>query len=241
MMIFFDGTFWSRHFCDVYVTHINRYCEILISRILSGFNSIAEEGDEIAERKLETIGKAVGPDADTGSLYEAALDYMIDSSIALYSVYQTILNSSLPILYHMYEQQLLDFYRRQLLPKYEEDNLKELSLHKVRQQLMTGGVDITTFASWTRMEELRLIANTVKHAEGKSAIELRKVRPDLFGQLVGDVKSGDNTSSSGRIPSSLRLPLSGRDLFVTIDDITTYQEAVVGFWHELGVAITRRN
>jgi hypothetical protein len=33
---------------------------------------------------------------------------------------------------------------------------------------------------WARIDELRLVANSVKHAEGPSAQQLRELRADLF-------------------------------------------------------------
>jgi hypothetical protein len=42
------------------------------------------------------------------------------------------------------------------------------------------GIDLASLAAWAKIDELRSVANSVKHAEGGSARQLRQVRPDLF-------------------------------------------------------------
>ena len=46
--------------------------------------------------------------------------------------------------------------------------------------ISTVGISIEEFRSWNDLEELRLVCNAVKHAEGGSAKALEKIRPDLF-------------------------------------------------------------
>jgi hypothetical protein len=44
----------------------------------------------------------------------------------------------------------------------------------------TLGLDLSSLPSWPVIDELRLVANVVKHGEGDSAEKLRETRPELF-------------------------------------------------------------
>src|SRR5437762_1347744 len=83
-------------------------------------------------------------------------------------------------------------------------------------------VDLTQFPQWPVVNELRLVANTTKHAEGSSAEDLRLIRPELFqNPIVRNV--GLASSPVMHIPVSL--PLGGDGLYVTNDDFHRYQTA----------------
>jgi hypothetical protein len=101
--------------------------------------------------------------------------------------------------------------------------------------MMAGGIDVTMFSSWAKVEELRLVANTVKHAEGDSAQKLYNLRPDLF-QHPRITEIG---LSFGQNAPRVFLPLAGEDLYVSIADVGQYRDALLGFWSELGNAMER--
>jgi hypothetical protein len=86
--------------------------------------------------------------------------------------------------------------------------------------------------SWPVLNELRLVANSVKHAEGGSADELRKLRPDLFQHPAVP-------SELQRIlpPGPIHLPMMGEDLFVSPEDLQRYKDALANFWREFGAAL----
>jgi hypothetical protein len=59
---------------------------------------------------------------------------------------------------------------------------KALSLSgwEAETKLRSLGIDVAKFPEWKSVMELRLVANCVKHAEGRACEELDKLRPDLF-------------------------------------------------------------
>jgi hypothetical protein len=81
------------------------------------------------------------------------------------------------------------------------------------------------------MDELRLVANVVKHGEGGSATELRKRRPDLFvyPSLKGQVDPIETLS--------VEATLFGQDFFVTKEEFEAYHKGSVAFWTELADAL----
>ena len=82
---------------------------------------------------------------------------------------------------------------------------------------------------WAKVEELRLLANTVKHAEGPSARELRRLRPDLF---VPPVIKGSPLEKHA-LRRATEIPLGGTDLFVTEADLEKYRDAIRQLWESL--------
>jgi hypothetical protein len=93
------------------------------------------------------------------------------------------------------------------------------------------GLDLSTLSSWPLLEELRLVANVVKHGEGGSAGRLRKIRPDLF---VYPTLRKDRTGVSRlRVETTL----FGQDFFVTKEEFERYHKGSVAFWAELADAL----
>ena len=80
--------------------------------------------------------------------------------------------------------------------------------------------------------ELKLIANTIKHAEGPSAGKLYKIRPDLFSNPI--LQDESRMMTKRWVVSK---PLFGEDLYITLDDFTLFVEAVKGFWSEFAEII----
>jgi hypothetical protein len=129
-------------------------------------------------------------------------------------------------LFHLFEQHAAELRLRAL-----RGHPKEISLKHVIQWLKKdAGVDLETFGNWdTIYDELRLVANAVKHAEGKSAAQLRLKRPELLMHP----KEREGLARKNLIRFPVRKPLFGEDLYITPGDFCRYAEAVVGFWSEL--------
>src|ERR1700674_2668882 len=92
-------------------------------------------------------------------------------------MYQATLNLFSAGLFHVIEQQLADLTRDAAIEKEVSDTKLEVvvSWYKKNCQL-----DLMQFSSWSVIEELRLVANTTKHAEGSASKQLRTKRPELF-------------------------------------------------------------
>lgn len=71
-------------------------------------------------------------------------------------------------------------------------------------------------------DELRLVANTVKHGYGDSSRELQERRPEMFqNPLIRD------HVRFAPIPASVCTPMAGDDFWVTPEDIDIYFDAVI--------------
>ncbi|WP_027364123.1 hypothetical protein [Desulfotruncus alcoholivorax] len=70
---------------------------------------------------------------------------------------------------------------RELLTKDAESGSISLYFNEVKECFkFHNNYDIESMKCWEKIKELRLLVNVIKHAEGKSADRLRKIRPDYF-------------------------------------------------------------
>ena len=88
------------------------------------------------------------------------------------------------------------------------------------------GIDLTTQGFWPTLHEL--VANVIKHGEGRSAEELRTVNRALF-DFPG---THDLMTPMGHSP--VAAPLAGGDIYVTDADLGRYFDAVLRCWEWLG-------
>lgn len=230
----FDGRFWADHFRLIFTKQISHFCAAVESRFLPTFNSLEAEAKQAEDAEWERLGQFVDPEyADEETLAEQALNAGIDYYSSMDAVRQTLINLSVASLYHLFEQQLLFFHRRQVLHPREENEKELIKIKEFKTRLSDAGLHIETLKSWAKIEELRVVANTIKHAEGSSAEKLRQLRPDLFTHPQLRDTAGFDSSSMSRV----YLPLAGEDIFLTVADLRAYCTTLLEFWEEFGAAI----
>jgi hypothetical protein len=144
--------------------------------------------------------------------------------MAMRDAQQALLNGLAVVLYHHFEQTMIAFLRQDLLPGEERDDQKLFSLREAIRRIAGLGIDCKRFASWQKLDELRLVANTAKHAEGPASKELQQLRPDLFPPpLLGEPGEMNPLYSS----------LAGQAFVLSAADLDAYLEAASFFWQNL--------
>ena len=229
----FDGRFWEEHFRTVFARQISYFCAAVETRLLPTFDSSAEEGEQATSAEWERLGQAGASDStDPSDDADQADQVGVDHFLLLEGVRQTLINLSVAALYHLFDQQLMVFHRRQVLHPRDENNAALMKIAELKARLSSKGVDIGSFRSWSKVDELKAVANAVKHAEGHSADEVRRMRPDLFTppHLRGSATPDPSVER-------VYLPLAGEDIFLTVNDLRQYCSVVLEFWEELGAAI----
>lgn len=213
------------------------FVENVQGRLLPTFHDIESEAEKVQEQEWNRLcSSCSSPDIDPADLAEKARDAGIDYYMMVSGVKQSILNVSATSLYHLFEQQLLFFLRREILHPSEENNIDLIRISIFEERCLQHNIDVEKFSSWQTINEMRLVANTVKHAEGKSAIDLRKIRPDLFRNPILET-FGPKLSGNFR---RLYMPLAGEDLYLSIEDLKKYGEAIGRFWDEMISAMYER-
>lgn len=182
-----------------------------ISRLLSAFASIEAEANAVSESAFEDYRRIAG-ERDMGDFVDAAQDQGIQYYQTLAQLKQGVTNLLATGLYHLFEQH------------YE----------RVRNVASKRGITIPTresLSAWPKLDELRLLANTVKHAEGGSAEQLRERRPDYFIDPI--IRATPMAKWHTENPPRLENPMGGGDLFVSEADLSEYRDAIRLFWEEL--------
>ena len=231
----FNALFWARYFQAEFVPQIRAITDALEKRVLPGFENIEEESNQVSEETWKKFMSMPGTgDEDPADFAEAAEQAGVSHYLLLDGIRQGMLNLFAVALYHAFEQQIMLFHRGEVLKPAEENDHALLTHSEFQSRLARSGVYIKTFSSWAKIEELRLVANVVKHAEGNSAKRLHTLRPDMF-QKPHLVQLELPKTRNSRIFQ----PLVGEDLYVSLTDIHDYRETLITFWQELSDAMQR--
>lgn len=219
--------FWVGAFQKEFVPALKVIVNVLEERLLPTLENeiIDAEANRVEEEAWERY--RLMPGTGNEDPVFKAMNVGFSHYIIMHGIRQGAINLFAVALYHAFEQQVMEFHRKNMLYKGEEDDLKKFNLSEFQKRIALYGIIVSTFSSWPKVYELRLIANTVKHAEGNSSQKLRDIRPDIFRNpaLTPDFHS----------PEFYRVkqPLIGEGLYVSLQDIKDYCAHLVQFWEEL--------
>lgn len=189
-----------------------------------------EEMANAVERETykELMSRPVGEDYSGDGSDEA--EYAHDAGISFYEnitdMYQATVNLFAAGLFHVLEQHLADLTSDGAIDIDGSDTALQNVVDWYKQHFQ---VDLAQFPSWSLIEELRLVANATKHAQGPAATKLRSIHPELFQSPL--TRMYDPKAPVFHTP--LALPLGGEGLYVTGGDFRNYQKAVLGLFEWL--------
>lgn len=233
-----NASFWHRYFQSMFQPHLERMLDVLEQRLLPTFDRIEAEATALQEKTYnDLVSMPLDPDTvDESMLAEAAFEAGYKHFSGMESVRQALVNSFAPMLYHTWEQQLLDFHRREVLDPREQRDNRLLQVKVLQKRLLASGFDIRLVPTWVPIDELRLVANTVKHADGDSADLLKAARPEFFEP---DHANDKIARMPFRSTPRVYRPMSGEDLYLTMADLRAYGRATINFWDEFADALER--
>jgi len=166
-----------------------------------------------------------------GHIAEDAQQKSIEFYETMTAMHHTVVSLFTAGAFHLFEQQLgtlLEDWTGKR-PKFPFDELRKLSV----KDTAGNAVDAKAAPTWSTLEELRLVANVVKHAEGDSADKLRAAN-DVYFKLPA-VRGTDLEKYFGE--RMLGEPLTGEGIYVTKRDYDAFVGAVIDFWTWLGTAV----
>ena len=217
----FDGS-WAAEWVDSDgVQRTKSYDHIVRDRLLPAIGDPEAEAQKASQTYWdEKMSEPVGEDGDVdpGSIADDANDKAIETYELLFPLRQSALNLGTAGLFHLFEQTSTSFGRA-----WKRGDCKTLEhfLDWLRDAI---GVDARAQTFWSAVHELHMVANVIKHGEGWSADELRKINPVLFDY------PGTHGLMAGLHHSAVAAPLAGGDLFVTEEDYVRYVDAVAALW-----------
>lgn len=204
----------------------------LAAQTLSEWGHVDERTDRVIENEMQRLMEDPDESLDEESALNVA-GYAGDEYYAtMLPLSQLMTNLFALGLFHLFEQQLIDFAR--IMGTSIDVPTRMPELFKLFSKCLNTDIG-ASYPMAARLNELRLVANVVKHAEGNSAEELKALRPDLFEHP--DVRKGWEPKPGG-IPF-VREPLSGQGLYVTREDYDAFTQDVEAFWHRLKVDLDR--
>ena len=228
-----NNRYWAYQIKVNFIPGIDFFSRCLEEKIVPAFDSIENEADEIEREAFENPGGYIDPENyDPADAAENAFERGLEYYQWMKGTLQGVINLFTSGLYHLLEQQLLLFHRQELLSIGEKNNMSLLKFNEAKRRLLTHGINIENFESWSKIDELRLVSNTVKHADGSSAQNLQYRRPDLFSRSL---TTSIMNSSITVVP--VFTPLTGDSVYVTQSEFRKYVSSVKKFWKEMCVAL----
>jgi hypothetical protein len=230
-----NGKFWAQRFKHDFIPATHRVADVFLNRLMPTFSTAESEAEaltqELWDNAMSSQYDPYGP--DESEIAEAVQEAGIEHYLSIKGMEQGLLNCCALFLYHLFEQHLMFFHRKELLGWTEQNDLELLNHKEVHKRLEASGVVARSFLTWPKLEELRRLANTLKHGEGKSSRELAACAPGLF--RPPGLKQSDLYEHVGH--ERVYTPLLGEGVFVTVSHIHEYAKAIEEFWNELSTSL----
>ncbi|MFY0204856.1 hypothetical protein P3K77_20090 [Bacillus cytotoxicus] len=210
------------------------YFQTYTDRISPVFENIDQEAEEVAKNAYNQMMMNIGyEDCDPGDFADDAWEFGIDyyQNVALMR-YNTKL-MWISTMYQFWEQQVRRFlYKEMTRSGYKAFNKNQQEIEykdfcknivKIKEFFLKFNVDVETLPCWEKVNELRLLANVIKHGPGESAEKLLKIRPDIF----------DSSCISTNLLDLYQTTLNDVVINISDQDFKMYADALRDFWGEL--------
>jgi hypothetical protein len=218
---------FSHRFLNLFQSQIRHYRSSVTDRLLPTFSNLENEAEEFEQQEAERMEKLVNPEMDYADFAEIIHDRTIDYYVSLSSVRQGMVNLLTAGLFHLLEQQVTQFVDSSAHRPVGRKSLFVCFAEILEAQKCSAD----SLPHWDMLtNELRLVANTVKHGPGDSANELAARRPKLFLPL--SMRCDDVLDARGDYATS---PVAGEGLFLTTEDFVAYASGIVEFWDAFSI------
>lgn len=221
---------------SVFIPQVRQFDRVFSETVFPPFADPETQANKVAQdywdQKMSEPCGPDGPDEDPADIADDARQQSIDFYETMFAMHHTVVNLFTAGVFHLFEQQvgtLMEDWTGKR-PKFPFDELGKLTI-KNRDG---GEIAIKSAPTWGRLDELRLVANVVKHAEGDSATRLRAVNGAHF--RLPSVRGTELEKWFGE--RMLGEPLTGEGIYVVKADYDTFVTAVIEFWEWLaGVSV----
>lgn len=214
---------------DRFAPEIEGYCSILLNRIDPIFEDVDGEGHRAMDEFIKSAAKHAR-DEDYDDVVQAAYDHAQEAALQFFEMRAVFLATGVSGLFHLFERQLYLHINKELKPWLNKPialwrDLEELIPHFGRKGRDDAPCSefIDAFNN-PDLQELRLVANTVKHGgDGSSYKQLVKNEAVVVSaaRMEADYATGAHT-------------VLGVDISVQRGDVERYRDSVLRFWRLKG-------
>ncbi len=247
--------YWQSTFTETFAAELSVWSAAVVERLLPTFDQVDREAEQVASAAFTRLGQRLISEDSYMDMADAA-ELAHHEGLAHYErwtgVRQGLLNLAAAGLYHLFEQQVAVFVQKELITLHEaHDATFMIRLLKPGQimtafedRLFANGITYRTLPSYPQLDELRLVANVVKHGSGSSAEQLRVRCPLLFVHPASRTSEGATRRNpwpvvaGQRPPRLVDRPLAGNDIYVTTGEFQTYAACVISCWVELAARLS---
>ncbi|MDF1616129.1 hypothetical protein [Petrocella sp. FN5] len=212
------------------------FAKTYVEKVIPIFSSLEEESQAIADEKYNSLGRYFNPESDDPSDYaemawEAGLEHYESMSLMQYNMRLMWIST----LYQFWEQQVRKFVFEEVTRTHtfidkkgneiSFDSFFSRGIDDIKDEFKEFGQDLEKLSSWSKIEELRLLANVIKHGNGWSATRLKQLRSDFF----------DSGIISTDLLDLYKTTLGERVLNIEDCEYKIYCDAIIQFWNDLPV------
>jgi len=204
---------------------LGHYSTIVVNDVLPAFANLDDRARKVMDTEYDRLCSLPAPqdcDGDLSGLAEAAHEKGLEFHGMMVGLRQASLCLYAVGLFHLLEQQLADICIDGAFTAKPPADTKLSEL--VTWYADNFRINLKSLRGWHAVDELRLLANTVKHGDGSSARKLRELRPELFEDPTLREFAPDHPGMY--TVNKVGIPLAGRDLFLTDAQFQAYGVAV---------------
>ncbi len=213
-------------------SEILSYVQIYFEKLLPVFKDIESEANKLSNDFYDNFMNQPAHDGyiDPSSIAEQALEIAIEHYSYLDRGKYNLTATWHAALYQLWEQQLRLFLFREMshVDKLEFKTFCT-NIAEIKKKFAFHNVDVETLVCWSKINELRLLCNVIKHGPGDSAEKLLKINPSLFRKesaLFEKEKGIDYMET-------YKTTLLEETLNIDETTLQQYKEALLSFWDEI--------
>ncbi len=206
-------------------SEISDYVKIYCQKLLPVFKDIESDAVKYADDFFDSSMSqpAYDDSIDPASIAENAQEEGIEHYSYLKLGKYSLTATWHATLYQIWEQQSRRFLFQEISHAYNiQFETFCTKLPEIKKKFEFHKVDIESFSCWPEIEELSLLCNVIKHGEGKSAKNLRKIKPELFTQEDGT-----------DYMETFKTTLLEETLNINEMTLQSYRDALLSFWDEI--------
>jgi hypothetical protein len=206
------GPDWADYIERVVLPAVAVFGRVVKERLLPTFSTISDETSALRTARLREYRSGIDPDEPRVAELEAYIaakveDEVCDFHDGLVAMRFATLALYTVGLHHLFEQHLTEMVVAMVNPHH-----RGAVKPRAAQRVIGCLVDLRKLPSWALVDELRIVANVLKHGEGNSADQLRAIRTDLFVHPVN--RGGDSAPFRDRV----RIPVVADGLYIASAD-----------------------